>query len=397
MSSTDSTKKTIQINPHLFDLSAINKNNTPKKQKKEKPVVAHMKNGVKEKLLAQVKKHQQDKKQQQPGAAAGLQGQKKGDDRKTFNDEFNSSLNFMEQLAQKRNEKQARQTMKRGRIEKELKQQQMAMASMTPPGLGSATHAIPGPFLKMNPLFSLATKPLVAAAAPPAAPAAMMPLPLTFNIPTSIKQPEPPMAPVIDFQLIDDDQPQDPVVRWVPKVPTYGCLKNGQSPTFRQTMRNNNNPPITTTTTTSSSINPLASRSVVSNAVKKAVAKKLLKQPHIKKRTNRTLKYKLGKHGKKMSVFIRNSATRKLVQSERDLLKHKTILEIKNYLRSKNLLKAGSLIPNDVLRQMYENVILAGDVTNKNGDVLLHNYFKDGTGAGGGTDGGGGTGGMYKF
>ena len=58
-------------------------------------------------------------------------------------------------------------------------------------------------------------------------------------------------------------------------------------------------------------------------------------------------------------------------------LKQKTIHEIKLYLRSKNLLKVGSEVPNDVLRQMYENAILAGDVTNKSKDTLIHNYFND--------------------
>jgi hypothetical protein len=40
-------------------------------------------------------------------------------------------------------------------------------------------------------------------------------------------------------------------------------------------------------------------------------------------------------------------------------------------------LKVGSEVPNDVLRQLYENAILAGDVTNKSKDTLIHNYFND--------------------
>ena len=59
------------------------------------------------------------------------------------------------------------------------------------------------------------------------------------------------------------------------------------------------------------------------------------------------------------------------------MLKQKSIADIKVYLRSKNLLKVGSDGPNDVLRQLYENAILAGDVTNKSKDTLIHNYFND--------------------
>jgi hypothetical protein len=95
-----------------------------------------------------------------------------------------------------------------------------------------------------------------------------------------------------------------------------------------------------------------------------------------KKRITRTLKYSLGKHKNgKVSVLIKNAKTRRKVQTEQALLKQKSITDIKLYLRSKNLLKVGSEVPNDVLRQMYENAILAGDITNKSKDTLIHNYF----------------------
>ena len=67
--------------------------------------------------------------------------------------------------------------------------------------------------------------------------------------------------------------------------------------------------------------------------------------------------------------------TRKLVQHEYALLKQKGILEIKNHLREKNLMKVDSNAPADVLRQMYEQSILTGDVDNRAKDVLIHNYM----------------------
>ena len=97
-----------------------------------------------------------------------------------------------------------------------------------------------------------------------------------------------------------------------------------------------------------------------------------------RKRITRTLKYKLGKHANgKVSVLIKNSQTRRKVQTEQALLKQKSILDIKNYLRSKNLLKVGSNAPNDVLRHMFEQSILAGQIENKAKDTLIHNYFND--------------------
>ena len=40
----------------------------------------------------------------------------------------------------------------------------------------------------------------------------------------------------------------------------------------------------------------------------------------------------------------------------------------------KNLIKIGSTAPNDVLRTIYEQSILAGDVTNTSGDIQIHNF-----------------------
>ena len=78
-----------------------------------------------------------------------------------------------------------------------------------------------------------------------------------------------------------------------------------------------------------------------------------------------------------MSVLIKNSQTRRKIQTEQALLKQKSILDIKNHLRSNNLLKVGSNAPSDVLRHLYEQSILAGQIENKAKDTLIHNYFND--------------------
>ena len=49
-------------------------------------------------------------------------------------------------------------------------------------------------------------------------------------------------------------------------------------------------------------------------------------------------------------------------------------LPIKKYL-----LKVGSKAPPDVLRRIYEDVHLTGEVTNKNTETLLHNYLSEQT------------------
>ena len=57
-------------------------------------------------------------------------------------------------------------------------------------------------------------------------------------------------------------------------------------------------------------------------------------------------------------------------------LKHQPIHEIKTYLNEHNLIKIGSKAPNDVIRKLYENSKLTGDVFNLNNDTLLYNLVK---------------------
>ena len=85
--------------------------------------------------------------------------------------------------------------------------------------------------------------------------------------------------------------------------------------------------------------------------------------------------HKLGKKDGKVGVLIKNTKTRKQAYDEQKDLHKKPISEIKDYLRKHELLKVGSSAPTDVIRAIYENSILAGDVHNKNSQVLLHNYM----------------------
>ena len=121
-------------------------------------------------------------------------------------------------------------------------------------------------------------------------------------------------------------------------------------------------------------MNNLTIKQETENTIIKEDKKALVKSKKIKK-------FNVGKQKKSriVSVFIPNNKTRKNKKEFIQKIKKNKIRTIKNFLLERGLIKIGSSCPNNVLRSMYENALMSGDLINTNADTLLHNFVKSET------------------
>ena len=342
--------KTIKVNPIFLATSGSSVKN---KTRKEKPLGASLgqSNNIKKKLIARIKNFQQNNKKEQTNVSVD----------NTFKDDFSESMQFLDELAKDKQEH------KLNKHNATLKKKQK-----TDP----------------NAYMQIATE-------------------LPPELQWSVSPPASAQAQQIQAQQIQAQPIQaQPTISWIPPPqPLYSSLKNSSKPTYRTWLRTTqknkptvNKPPINiledialveplptaAVAVAGAGIAGIAAVAAVAQPIAavaptaSAVAPLPLYTPSLprRKKITRTFKYKLGKHANgKVSVLIKNAQTRRNVQTEHAQLKRKSILDVKNHLRSKNLLKVGSNAPNDVLREIYEQSILAGQVENKAKDTLIHNYF----------------------
>lgn len=347
-------KKTISIDKDLFSINKKKgaKNKTEKRQKKESPVVKP--NKLRRDLLSKIKKHQQMEQ---------IKNKQKenSEDIKEKND-FNESLSYLESLSKKHKEKKNQTRKNKNKLSggdnKKTKEDQFVNVDL-PENIFDSIKPDNTPSHFMSQPLHTPTY-----TTPPS-------IPYDNNLPLELKVNNNPSENTdintggaivennVYFHKNIEQKPEEHIKtnNSVVNIPSdntipYGCLKGGDKPTYR----------IWNNTT---------QKNYSTNKPKKH---KKIKQ---KKKTTRKTKYKLGRSKKNISVLIKNNKTRRNVQIEMGKLKQKPISEVKKFLYEKNLLKIGSNAPNDVLRTMYEQAILSGDITNIGNGVLLHNFINE--------------------
>jgi hypothetical protein len=407
-------KRTITIDPSMYSLSKKSKRNA--RSSKAAPIAPKPRpfirpNTLKKTLLEKIKQHQQRKhggnenisSPASPNLASNEShlppvGDLGNDDNAVFSNSFNESLSYLQSLSN------SRQTAKRNNGAKTTQSaQQQPVAQFTPliesvaPATASATFAAP------------------AFAAPAfAAPAFAAP---AFAAPALVDSAElqQTMRPEINVDVPcsfdDDNASQSYSSISLNSEPVWGCLKNGSKPTFR-TLHNPNNttlkavsamPFTDTAAAAASAAAAAATDNEISTATNDAIdttygtRKQRLdeykrdhvqtsiknQQPNIKIRETKqqiiTKKYKLGKYTNKngpvIGVLIKNRQTQYNVEKKRNEMKHIPLHTIKARLHKKNLLKVGSIAPPDVLRELYETAVFAGDIEYENEGTLLHNFL----------------------
>lgn len=314
-------KKSISINPSYFKIGG-----KKEKKKKKKPSFKNKlkPNDIKKKLIAKIKAHQKKEKDKEI-----IEHEKENN---TFKNEFQETLSYLEDMKKKKKQKKQKKKEKRKNRNKTLKK------STQQAGFMSQTNDNK---IDINPMNSS------------------------------------------NSSNNSSSNSNDNINSILPDPP-HGCLKGGKKPTWRQynkTLKKNKNE-ILNEYTIKPNFNLSSQFEERSDKLEKLKDKfREINEPNTPKKTKiktRRIRRKItlgkNKKGGFVGVLVKSKKTRKNVKREVDVLKHKSIQEVKDYLRKHNLTKIGSSAPDHILRATFENAYLSGNISNNNSEILLHNW-----------------------
>jgi hypothetical protein len=360
------SSKTIKVNPAFFSLSGsktkTRKNTTRSNRKEKKKELKLLQpNKAKKRLLEKIKEHQRLKRKQAREESETKPGESKVSDgnKNDFSDELVDSISYLDDVIKKhksspKNKKKIKHETIKHEYNNEKTKQRLNKEMSEPTANNSYISNI------------------------------------NSSVSTEVKRKPEPMS---DYITLSHNQTIKK--HTIKEDPPYGVLKGGSKPTYSQyyTLKSNSNTRSNVIQKPTLNIenfedkkqnierreklNKIKSQIKQERESKKSINKnKRFKKFRIKK-TTRT--YKLGKHKDKrrVSVLIKNNVTKKKVNSDLVTLRKTPIIQIKKYLREKNLIKYSSNTPEYILRSMYMNAMLIGDIENVNKSNLIFNYLNN--------------------
>jgi len=359
-----SEKKTIQINPDLFKVQSTNRTRknsnggtTDSKIKMKIRQKSTSNKSLRKNIIKMIRENQQKKyekiftENEKPSAKKHMSDLAKDDG---FN--FDQTVDFFQSLAKKKNDKIGKNHT--------LRTKHKGGTSQFPTE-EFVSMELPDDFMKPTDTTYDST-------------------PITYSIgqsnggSSSIVKKNPTLVPKT-FQY------------HTPTHPTYGCLKGGKLPTYRQYTQKQNpalssnssyggskeTPPIEQWKIHQKEIREKFKNDQKDNAPmtpKKKVLRNL-KRKKIYKRTYHVGRHKVHPH---IGVLISNRTVRNKISTDCQLLKQTPIQDVKKFLLKKGFIKIGTSAPNEVLRKMYESVsMICGEIQNHNSENFLYNYLHD--------------------
>ena len=391
--------KVLQINPQLFKTNG--KNNTSKnREKKQKPEGYKGPSTLRKALLGKIRDFQKKEQENNKIEFQVKNNTQNVEEIKDFNNEFNKSLDFLQELSKRHNNsiKSKKEQKKENKIKnKTLKQAlngvrhninlELPSDLLEPtkiPITTSITTSIPS--INANPLTSVQIIPQQMPQIIPQQMPQIIPQQISQIIPQQMPQPITNLITESKKDKIETNKDlldkKELIINNIKEPPPYSNLKGGNKPSYkewnRQTQKKGKpqmHPSITIEDKKDEQIKKTDRPKRLDELRKKYKQNHKNTVKQLVRVKTRTIKYNLGNNGKTVGILIKNRQTRKKIKDEHDMLKKKTLTDVKDYLREKNLIKAGTMAPTDVLRTLYEQSILTGDVTNKSKDNLLHNFI----------------------
>ena len=351
--------KTISVNPDFFNIGGGRKKKTRKKLSHSLRTNFNslQKNILKNKMIDKIKEFKNKKKKKRT-----MQNNE------NTSDDYDSAVNFMEEIIQKRKTKKQRK--KKKMLEKQKMEQEKMVKTpiLSPPSFEKININIPNNTpndhlntnIKKDPPYGIlknGNKQLYSK------------YKQSFN---TVSQPMMP-KPMIQKPMVPKPMIQQLMV---PKP----MMQPQNNDIFVFTDKNNFGKQQTTNINRKDKLENLKDN-YLTNKLKKEIKKN--KNEKFKVKNKKLIKrFILGKNKntKKVAILIKNKKTRRLINKDCNFLKRKNLKQIKSVLVKNALIKVGTQAPEKLLREMYMSRYLAGDIRNGGGknaeEILMHNWSK---------------------